>query len=287
MVLREDYYVGRGRRYSDYGVTWLRKVFGMVTPSKGPNNAFNEIAVLNPQPDSEGIISVSLWGDGVSKRFWKELMEPLLHNVNRLNSILPGWVCRVYASNDLPEKVIWEIIDAGCEVYVMPAPRQGGEGFAWRFLATAESKPVVIHDADMDFDELQPGLFDVIEQWLATDRPFLRRRLHAVNVWGNPVSGGLWGSRPRLTGESPLVNVRENLSKYSFEGYGIDEAFLTKEVWPVMKREGYYTTKLSREGFVSSSIIVLFIILSVALLGALITGGVLLRKKRKRLSPVH
>jgi hypothetical protein len=253
-----------------------------MTPHGGRNEAFDEIHVHNPRPDSDGIISVSLWGDGESDRFRQGLMEPLLHNVSRLNSELPGWVCRVYASEDLPEQVLGELVNAGCEIYVMPSPRQGGEGFAWRFLATSERKPVVIHDADMTFDELNPGLFDVVERWLETDKPFLRRRLHAVNVFGNPVSGGCWGARPYPDGKSPLVDVKDRLSKYSFEGYGIDEVFLTKEVWPIMKREGYYTTGLDSRGAASCTILVLAVILFVLLI-----VGVWFFRRRKGLTSSH
>jgi hypothetical protein len=213
---REDYYTGRGRQFSDYGALWIRKILGIMIPLKERSGAFDEISVRNPRPDSDGIVSVSLWGDGVSDRFRKELVDPLLSNVDQLRSRLPGWVCRVYASSELPEQVIVELVDAGCEVYIMPAPRQGGEGFAWRFLATAEQKPAIVHDADMTFDELRPGLFDVVKQWLKTDKPFLRRQLSAVNVWGNPVSGGCWGSRPRSDGKNPLVDMKDRLSKYSF-----------------------------------------------------------------------
>ncbi len=280
---REDYYTGRGRQFSDYGALWIRKILGIMIPLKERSDAFDEISVRNPRPDSDGIVSVSLWGDGVSDRFRKGLMDPLLSNVGQLRSKLPGWVCRVYASSELPEQVLVELVGAGCEVYIMPAPRQGGEGFAWRFLATNEQKPAIIHDADMTFDELRPGLFDVVEQWLKTDKPFLRRQLYAVNVWGNPVSGGCWGSRPRPDGKNPLVDMKDRLSKYSFEGYGIDEVFLTKEIWPIMKREGYYTTEPSSDAVASCVILVL----SVISLVLVFMWGVLFLRRRENMKSSH
>ena len=54
----------------------------------------------------------------------------------------------------------------------------------------------------------------------------------------------------------------QTLEKYNFEGFGMDEAFLTKEIWPKMKKFGYYSTGWKREVLLIS-LITLFSILSI------------------------
>jgi hypothetical protein len=240
---RENYY--NGKRNFPYSVgIWWRRATGKIPLLDKSNKAYDVISVINPQPNSIGIISYSLFGDGISDRFRTGLLNPLLNNAQELKDNLPGWVGRIYISEDIPSHIIQELVNAGYELFIMPSPSQA-EGYVWRFLATKEDKPVIVHDADMKFvnKELKPNMFTAVEEWLKTDKPFLRRKLHISNFLNiTPIRAGCWGTRPIKNSNSYLSDIKETLEKYKFEGYGSDEAFLTKEIWPLMKKEGYYST---------------------------------------------
>ena len=244
---KEDYYTGP-RTMS----TWWRKINGII-PSRRNNNtdSFKVLYILNHQPRSAGIVSYSLFGDSKVERFRKHLLEPLLSNSKKLKENLPLWSSRIYISLNIHENIKNELVNAGYELFVMPPP-YSGEGYAWRFLAGSENKPVVFHDADMLFTS---NTFKVINNWLNTNKPFLRRKLTTDNYFFVPISAGCWGIKPLNNKSSPLSDIKSLLDNYIFESFGSDEAFLTKEVWPIMKKEGYYSTE-------ESWILILIVILS-------------------------
>ena len=271
----EHYY--NGKRNFPYSIgIWWKRVTGNIPVSDTPTYSYDVLDIINPQPRSHGIVAYSLWGDANTERFQTGLLEPLLNNAQQLKSRLPEWAGRIYISESIPSHIRQQLADSGYELFIMPDTSLG-EGYVWRFLAATEHKPVIIHDADMKFinRELTPDIFTTVQEWLNTDKPFLRRQLHASNILNiTPIRAGCWGVRPTKDGRVPLANIKETMKKYVFEGFGTDEAFLTKEVWPIMKKEGYHST--------GGKNIALIVILSVLILLGLIILGLYLWKRRRR-----
>ena len=272
----EHYY--NGKRNFPYSIgIWWRRVTGSIPVSDEPRYSYDILEIINPQPESDGIVSYSLWGDANSERFRTGLLEPLLSNAKQLKSRLPGWTGRIYICESIPFHTRQELVDVGYELFVMPKASLS-EGYVWRFLATTEHKPVIIHDADMKFvnKELTPDMFTAVQEWMKTDKPFLRRRLHTSNLLDlTPIRAGCWGVRPTKDDRVPLWDIKESMKKHIFEGFGSDEAFLTKEVWPLMKKEGYHSTgELNIALIVSLSVLLL--------LGLILLGLYLWRRRRRR-----
>lgn len=244
----------------------IKKIQGKIPLNNIPNKAaYKVLEIRNPQPHSDGIISYSLFGDFSSERFRKGLIEPLLYNINEMKIKLPGWSSRLYIAKNIPDDIKIELVDAGYELYIMNVPTKG-EGYVWRFLPASENKPFISHDADMRIGKIinsSQSIEVVVNDWLKTDKPFLRRKLNLSSFMDIiPVLAGMWGYRPTQNNVNVLSDIKETLEKYNFEGFGMDEAFLTKEIWPKMKTHGYYSTGWKREVFLIS-LITLFSILSI------------------------
>jgi len=231
-VTKEDYYNG-----SRWGSLW-KKITGNIPLRHHSSTFFTVDEIINHQPTSLGIVAYSLFGDGKVERFRKKLLNPLFQNAKKLKAMLPTWSGRIYICSSIPSHIKEELVQSGYELFVMPLPLSE-EGYAWRFLAAEEGKPVVFHDADMLLDD---KFLEIVTNWLSGDKLFLRRKLTGDNYIGVPISAGCWGVRP-YNGKSPLWDIKKNLEKHVFEGFGSDEAFLTKEIWPIMKKEGYYSTQ--------------------------------------------
>jgi hypothetical protein len=211
---------------------------------ENPADDFASCRTINEQPEREGIISMTLFGKGEGERFWKGLVEPILASAEKIKEILPGWIIRVYISSSLPQKVSDALVAAGCELVVMnPNSKHPYNGLLWRFLAASESVPFVVCDADMRLSDDSPTLNDLrhIPTWLRSDKTFFRRKSFPTNIlW--PICAGGWGGRPKKNGEPVIPDIKDRLERYNHDWFGCDEAFLTKEVWPLFKKEGYYTS---------------------------------------------
>ena len=261
----EPYYNGKDRHKNDF-----KKITGDIPLNKIPNNSvYSVIEILNQQPHSVGVLSYSLFGDYTSERFRTGLIEPLLYNAKEMKTELPGWSARIYIAKNISDTIMNELIDAGYELYIMNVPTKD-EGYVWRFLPASENKPFVSHDADMRFSEIfarEPSIGIVVKNWLKTTKPFLRRKYITSTLFNiKPILAGMWGSRPEKNGDNYLVNIKELLEKYNFKGYGMDEAFLTKEIWPKMKENGYYSSGWKTELLIVSFIAILAIIILVGII---------------------
>ncbi len=200
---------------------------------------------LNQQPHSKGTVASCLFGDITKHGFEKRYVLPFLNNCKLVHQELPGWCMRVYVSPSLSPDLITKLIENGCEVYVMSQNSKGYIGTMWRFLPASEKKPFVTHDADMLLDKtnfIVPNLSKNIDKWLKTDKTFFQRTLGVINH-NIPISAGMWGAKPTKEGFAPIPDIQERLEKYNDTLFGCDEAFLTREVWPLFKRKTYYRVR--------------------------------------------
>ena len=250
----ESYYNG-----SRLGMSW-RKFIGYIKRKKINHDNFSPITTINLKPSKKGIISISLFGNDKSDRFWPGLVEPILQTRKTIDGFLPGWVVRVYISSKISQKVYQALLDADCELVVMrDNPSEPFVGLLWRFLVAKEEIPFLVFDADADYTW---HLGEREKNWLNSDKPFIRRRLYFVIVvlfTGN-LAAGSWGGKPKKDGTAPIPDIKERLEKYSHDWFGCDEAFLNKEVWPLFKKEGYYDIWRSGEKVLYISLIVVLIL---------------------------
>jgi hypothetical protein len=86
--------------------------------------------------------------EGRQSNPWKHYVEPLFAGARILAEKRPDVVFRVYLANDLAF-VISELVEAGCEVYLMESSSIGMQpGMMWRFLALEHQGLVTVTDSD-------------------------------------------------------------------------------------------------------------------------------------------
>jgi hypothetical protein len=253
-LYKENYYNG-----SRIASVWYR-LTKYIQPKEYYSSDFTPIETINPSKDKKGIVSFTLFGDEKSDRFWSYLVEPLLTNSRQISRILPGWGLRVYISSSLSSEVYDVLVDADYELVVMNEnPKYPFIGLLWRFLVANENLPFLVCDADMLLDDNSWLLTNLnqVSDWLESDKTFFRRKNFPGNMlW--PICAGGWGGRPTKDGRAAIPDIKDRLEKYNYNWFGSDESFLYKEVWPLFKKETYYTSySVAEKGFWVVSVLII------------------------------
>jgi hypothetical protein len=244
----------------------ITRIFGLVKSGSGQKPDLTIKERLNIQPDITGIFSTSLFGNPNDEKFRKRYIEPLLLNSHKIKEKLPEWTYRVYLAPNFSQTDIEKLINAGYEVFIMNNKPKGYEGTCWRFLAASDSKPFFCVDSDDDLD-IHP--IEYLQPWLeSNDKTFIRRVIvsNFLSKVLIPIQGGCWGGK----GNS-IPDIKELLEKYDLTKFGSDEAFLTKEIWPKFKKEGFYKVPSKNEGFWFSVIILGVLIVNLTVIIVLIS----------------
>lgn len=211
-----------------------RQIMGSLTEGY---HSFRVKYKMNKQPQSIGIISTCIFGDINQPKFMSRYIEPLIKSCKLINDVLPKWCIRVYVDPNIPQKLIQTLIDNGCEVYVMEKESIGTIGTMWRFLPASETKPFISYDADICLNKSDYTVTDLkqsVNKWLKTDKVFFQRS-HSILNYFIPICAGMWGAKPTKEGNAPIPDIQQKLEKYNSSWYGCDEAFLTKEIYPLFK----------------------------------------------------
>ena len=189
------------------------------------------------------VISISLYG--------KNPVYTLgaIANARHANRAYPGWVCRFYIADDVPEGVIPRLKDYGAEVIKM-GPRLGHESMYWRFFAMVDPEVDIAlsRDADSRFTKCE---LLVVNEWLASGKKF-----HVMNHsrYPFPIMGGLWGVR------GGIPNFKELLESHLRAGpktRGMDELFLRDNLYPQMNGKVFIHAKdplAERRYFIEESV---------------------------------
>lgn len=219
-----------------------KDVYHIVNKYKGKDRVNSE------HEDIELIVSYSLYGN------YRKYAPTLFKNADIIREKYPTWQVRVYAAADVPPKIVEILTNKGAEVIVMgPRPPKGHEGALWRFLPASEETPFVSLDAD---DVISRYTIRKIKKWLRSGKRFciLNRYSFFVPIWA-----GLWGSRDRA-----IPDIKDRLDKYCEYWFGFDEAFLNKEIYPIVSKYGCWkssTIPLDTFTLLAISIIGLLMIL--------------------------
>jgi hypothetical protein len=225
-----------------------RRIRGDLELCNGASNRFCGVSErLNEHDVKKGIISISLFGKLNDPVLYTKYIEPLLENARDIKNYLPGWYLRIYlapsvrqlvTTTGVPKTILQTFLDYDCEVFVMEHDPKDFEASMWRFLPAGEDVTFICMDADFKLEE--PGLNnfqsfrDNIAKWLCSGKKFFQRAFRHINVF-IPISAGMWGG----TGK-PIPDIREKIEKYCANWFGCDEAFLTKEVYPLFQSCGVY-----------------------------------------------
>lgn len=177
------------------------------------------------------IISFSLWG---KKAFY---LNGALLNYALQPEIYPGWKCRFYIDETVPNEFIEQVPNA--EIIEMDKS-DGNYGLFWRFepLKDDSIERFIVRDTD---SRLNLREADAVREWEESGKEFhiMRDNIqHAV-----PICGGMWGatnefiSKIKNDYDELLTGYLEGLTfdqLYKFRGkyFNTDQPFLWKYIWP-------------------------------------------------------
>ena len=177
------------------------------------------------------IISFSLWGK--DPFYFKGAIE----NVKLQPEIYPGWTCRFYVDDTVPENAVKELKELGAEIYMMPRS-DGNYGMFWRFspLDDLDIERFIVRDTDCRLNIREA---DAVEEWIESDKQFhiMRDNVQHIMV---PICGAMWGSKSgeyeydRRLKEWLLKNQHRIFSHPRGKYFFIDQSFLGEVIWPLI-----------------------------------------------------
>jgi len=167
------------------------------------------------------IIAFSLWG--------KELKYTIgaIKNSELASIIYPGWICRFYVGDDVPEDII-EQLESNSEVIRMTGSDCNWTSTYWRFLPAGETDVEVMISRDTD-SRLNLREKAAVDEWLESDKNFHVMRDHNWHMI--EILAGMWGVKNGLLEniEELMKNHNKTLDKQS------DQTFLRTVVYPKVR----------------------------------------------------
>lgn len=168
------------------------------------------------------VISFSLWGDRPA------LVAGALANARLAREHYPGWSCRIYACNDVPERDIQALRSAGFKVFTCERPSpESWAGLFWRFEPASDPAVDVFISRDLD-SRLNPREAAAVQDWLSSDFEFHSMRDHYQHTV--PILGGMWGCRRNAWFGKQLDAWTTRSEK------GSDQDFLAQKIWPEVRQ---------------------------------------------------
>lgn len=214
---------------SDRQVT--RRIFKQVKPcpfGKGTEFTVTEKHVPERKTEATFLFSSCLFGK-MSEELEKTYIAPFERSVENIRSLMPEAQVRLYVGESLRDAVFPRLFDKGVQVYVVSPDSKGYEGTLWRFFPIDEDLPFMSMDMDPDV-LITPEFVETVRKWLAdSTKSFLILRHHLSTML--PLTAGRFLCKPK----SIPFNVKEKIETYCDTSFGVDEAFLNRELWKHVK----------------------------------------------------
>ena len=173
---------------------------------------------------SKKIISFSLYGHDPMYQIGA------IRNLELQKKFYPGWICRFYVSQEIPQDIILQLHRGGAEV-IKKQRISFLDGMFWRFLPAAnpDVEVLIVRDADSRL-----GLREkrAVEAWLESGKGFHIMRDHPYH--GTLILGGMWGCKTKAVPYLvPLIKKRWK----NFEKKGDDQQFLAQRIYPRIRHD--------------------------------------------------
>lgn len=168
------------------------------------------------------VIAFSLWGSD------ERYLQGAVGNAELARHIYPGWTCRFYCDESVPERTLAAFGAAGAEVRVMPPQSRLYEGLFWRFSVAFddEVERYMVRDADSLISVRERM---AVEEWLASGCHF--HVLRDFYTHTDPMLAGLWGG---VRGAVPAA-LRGEMQSYfddPAKTANADQKYLREKLWP-------------------------------------------------------
>lgn len=172
------------------------------------------------------VISFSLWGNN------PKYTVGAIKNAELAKEIYPGWICRFYCANDVPNPIIFQL-EGMDNVEVIMVDEVGSWKFTTqRFLAIddPEVKIIIFRDTDSRLNSREQ---EAVTKWLQSNKSLHIMKDHPYHG-GFPILAGMWG----LKTTEFKGSMASLLEKYNnVEQYHYDQIFLKNWLWPLYAQD--------------------------------------------------
>ncbi|CAM4066324.1 Tetratricopeptide repeat protein [Rahnella bruchi] len=181
-------------------------------------------APFEPNNRSQNVISFSLYG--ASPKY----CEVMIKNAQLSQEFYPGWTCRVYYNETVPEGVIDCLRGLGVQLFDMSNETKIAPTM-WRFLVIDDPSVsrFLLRDADSLFSEKETA---AVEEWLASSCWFHHMRDYFTHT--ELLLAGLWGGCSGV-----FSSVKELMTEFVHNYKGTarytDQQFLRHVLWPTVR----------------------------------------------------
>lgn len=204
-----------------YGLKALQlrdqKISAQATPA---------LPTVIPKENGKKIISFSLFGNSSA------YIEPAILNTQLVSEHYPGWICRFYIDQSVPQTAVERMKQNGAEIiYVNPAQQQW-PGTMWRFLAIDDDEAayVIFRDADSVISAREA---QAVAEWIASGKLF-----HTIRDAGTHtelILAGLWGAVGQAIPD--MAGKIQNYLKQPLESrHFADQFFLRDHIWAYVRQ---------------------------------------------------
>ncbi|WP_312240888.1 tetratricopeptide repeat protein [Pantoea sp.] len=181
-------------------------------------------APFDPSKPEQNIIAFSLYGG--QPRY----CETLIKNVEVARELYPGWICRVWLDESVPQHVWQRLAQAGAQLVDMSQEKTIFPTL-WRFLVMddPEVQRFIVRDADSLLSEREAA---AVEAWLASPYWFHHMRDYFSHT--ELLLAGMWGGcRGVFSGVGAWM--RDFHARYSSSERFADQSFLKTVLWPTVR----------------------------------------------------
>ena len=185
------------------------------------------------------VISFSLWGNDV-----KYVLGAIL-NADIAEKEWHGWICRFYVSPNVPESAVKELESRDNVEVVRMEQDESWNGMFWRFYAASDPDVSVAIFRDTD-SRISIRDKAAVDEWIATDKGIHIMRDNCQHGW--EICGGAWGAK-----DNALCEIKNFIDDFDYKTisnkHGIDQIWLSKDIYPSFWKEAYVHDDWFPNGF--------------------------------------
>jgi len=172
----------------------------------------------------QNVIAFSLYGD--QPRY----CETLIKNVEVAPELYPGWICRIYLDDSVPQHV-WQRLDQPHVERVDMSQEKTLFPTLWRFLVMDDPsvKRFIVRDADSLLSEREAA---AVNAWLASPYWFHHMRDYFSHT--ELLLAGMWGGCHGVF-QQVEQTMREFIAQYRGSERFTDQYFLKTALWPTVR----------------------------------------------------